>query len=145
MQRCRLPAWQKKRCLKLSETSEEDFTVNSYNILLTPSESWAVAGIHNPFVWVEKYYDGIFRQTSKCLSRRYIHTVLRQQYNNRKTDKYLLRSPTDICETSNPKPAFCNAFLHNLQSAFDTVPSLTTVCGAYPKIFWETAATICSL
>lgn len=49
---------------ELSEQDEADFTVNSYNVLLTPSESWAVAGIHNPFVWVEKYYDGIFSQMS---------------------------------------------------------------------------------
>lgn len=49
---------------ELTEKAEADFSVNSYNTMLTPSEPWAVAGIHNPFVWVEKYYDGIFSQIS---------------------------------------------------------------------------------
>ena len=49
---------------ELTEKAEDDFSVNSYNTMLTPSEPWAVAGIHNPFVWVEKYYDGVFSQFS---------------------------------------------------------------------------------
>lgn len=50
---------------ELTETAGADFSVNSYNVILSPSEPWAVAGIHNPFVWVEKYYDGISRQISR--------------------------------------------------------------------------------
>lgn len=49
---------------ELGETDGKDFSVSGYNIMLTPSEPWAVAGIHNPFVWVEKYYDGILSQIS---------------------------------------------------------------------------------
>lgn len=49
---------------ELAETSGKDFSVSGYNIMLTPSEPWAVAGIHNPFVWVETYYDGILSQIS---------------------------------------------------------------------------------
>jgi len=49
---------------ELAGTDEADFSVNGYNVLLTPSEPWAVAGIHNPFAWVEKYYDGICSQIS---------------------------------------------------------------------------------
>jgi len=49
---------------ELSGNDEADFSVNSYNTMLTPSEPWAVAGIHNPFVWIEKYYDGIFSEIS---------------------------------------------------------------------------------
>jgi len=47
-----------------SKKGDADFSVNSYNTMLTPSEPWAVAGIHNPFVWIEKYYDGIFSEIS---------------------------------------------------------------------------------
>lgn len=45
-------------------TDGKDFSVSGYNIMLTPSEPWAVAGIHNPFVWVETYYDGILSRLS---------------------------------------------------------------------------------
>ena len=49
---------------ELSKTVGAAFSVNSYNTMLTPSEPWAVAGIHNPFVWVEEYYDGILSKIS---------------------------------------------------------------------------------
>ena len=49
---------------ELSKEAEADFSVNSYNTMLTPSEPWEVAGIHNPFVWVEEYYDGVFSKIS---------------------------------------------------------------------------------
>ncbi|MCM1262801.1 MAG: LysM peptidoglycan-binding domain-containing protein [Butyrivibrio sp.] len=49
---------------ELAEESEADFSVNDYNVMLSPSKEWAVKGIHNPFEWVEKYYDGIFGEAS---------------------------------------------------------------------------------
>lgn len=50
---------------ELDKKDGSDLSVNGYNVMLTPSEPWAVAEIHNPFVWVEKYYDGIFSKVSK--------------------------------------------------------------------------------
>ncbi len=55
---------------ELSETSDADFSVNNYNTMLTPSDPWAVAGIHNPFVWVAEYYDGILSQISNLPSEK---------------------------------------------------------------------------
>ncbi len=49
---------------ELTEADGADSSVNGYNVQLSPSEPWAVAGIHNPFVWVEEYYDGICSQLS---------------------------------------------------------------------------------
>lgn len=50
---------------ELGGANEKDFSVNGYNVQLSPSEPWAVAGIHNPFAWIAQYYDGIFSQISK--------------------------------------------------------------------------------
>lgn len=50
---------------ELSGTPGTGFSVNHYNAMLTPSEPWAVAGIHNPFLWVEEYYDGILSEISR--------------------------------------------------------------------------------
>lgn len=47
------------------EPDKADFSVNGYNVMLSPSEPWAVAGIHNPFAWVEKYYDGALSEISR--------------------------------------------------------------------------------
>ncbi|MCM1049431.1 MAG: LysM peptidoglycan-binding domain-containing protein [Clostridiales bacterium] len=49
---------------ELVEEKDTDFSVNDYNVVVTPSEEWTVKGIHNPFAWIENYYDGIFRQAS---------------------------------------------------------------------------------
>lgn len=44
------------------ELVQGEFTLNDYNITLAPSEAWELPGIHNPFVWVEEYFDAVFRR-----------------------------------------------------------------------------------
>lgn len=40
-------------------------SVNGYNIQIAPSESWEVSGIHNSFVWIEQYFDGVLNEISQ--------------------------------------------------------------------------------
>lgn len=35
-------------------------SVNGYNVVIVPSEPWELVGIHNPFVWIDQYFDAVF-------------------------------------------------------------------------------------
>lgn len=40
-------------------------SVNGYNVVIVPSESWEPAGIHNPFVWIDQYFDAVFNRIAE--------------------------------------------------------------------------------
>lgn len=40
-------------------------SVNGYNIQIAPCDPWEVTGIHNSFVWIEQYFDGILNEISQ--------------------------------------------------------------------------------
>lgn len=49
---------------ELFEPGQSGYTANNYNIKVEPSEPWALSGVHNPFVWIEKYYDAVSSKIS---------------------------------------------------------------------------------
>ncbi|MDE7272227.1 MAG: LysM peptidoglycan-binding domain-containing protein [Lachnospiraceae bacterium] len=40
-------------------------SVNDYNVAIVPSEPWELAGIHNPFVWIDQYFDAVFSEIAQ--------------------------------------------------------------------------------
>ncbi len=40
-------------------------SVNGYNVAIVPSEPWELAGIHNPFVWIDEYFNAVFGKIAK--------------------------------------------------------------------------------
>ena len=59
---------------ELEVPENKEFTVNNTNMTISPSEPWAVLGIHNSFVWIDTYFDGMLQKiadktgtgTEKC-------------------------------------------------------------------------------
>lgn len=51
---------------ELPSTGTGEFTVNNSNMMLEPLKEWELSGIHNPFGWIEEYFDGIFSQASQA-------------------------------------------------------------------------------
>lgn len=47
---------------ELEIPENQEFTVNNTNMTISPSEPWAVSGIHNPFVWIDTYFDGMLQK-----------------------------------------------------------------------------------
>lgn len=45
---------------EFTESGQEPVSVNGYNIAIVPSEDWELSGIHNPFVWIDQYFDSVF-------------------------------------------------------------------------------------
>ena len=39
-----------------------EFSVNDSNVTMGPSEAWVLPGVHNPFVWIREYFDGVFSE-----------------------------------------------------------------------------------
>lgn len=40
-------------------------SVNDYNVAIVPSEPWELSGIHNPFVWIDQYFDAFFSRIAQ--------------------------------------------------------------------------------
>jgi len=40
-------------------------SVNDYNVVIVPSKSWELAGIHNPFAWIDQYFDTVFSKIAE--------------------------------------------------------------------------------
>lgn len=55
---------------ELPGAGQGSFSVNGYNVQLTPSDPWAVPGIHDPFVWIEQYFDSLKEVTEKSAKER---------------------------------------------------------------------------
>lgn len=51
---------------ELPSAGAGEFTVNNSNMMLEPSQEWALSGIHNPFGWIQEYFDGVFSQASQA-------------------------------------------------------------------------------
>lgn len=47
---------------ELEIPENKEFTVNNTNMTISPSEPWAVLGIHNSFVWIDTYFDGMLQK-----------------------------------------------------------------------------------
>lgn len=41
-------------------------SANDYNMAIVPSETWALSGIHNPFVWIDRYFDSVFTKIAEA-------------------------------------------------------------------------------
>lgn len=50
---------------ELSDAGQEAVSVNGYNIAIAPSEPWVLSGIHNPFAWIDQYFDSVFSQIAE--------------------------------------------------------------------------------